>query len=456
MHILFLTDNFPPEVNAPASRTFEHAREWVRAGHQVTVVTGVPNFPTGRVFPGYRNRLWQQEWMEGIRVIRVWTYVTANRGRIRRTFDYLSFGFMAVLGGLCVRRPDVVVGTSPQIFTVCAAWLVSRVKRRPFVFELRDLWPASIQAVGAVRRSTLLKAVDAAVQFLYRQAALVVCVTESFRTELLALGVHRSRIVVVHNGVDGTRFFPRPKDRELLHRLGFDGHLVVGYIGTIGMAHGLQTVLEAARELQREPVRFLLVGDGAERVALERLAQRWGLTNVRFVGLVSKDDVVRYWSVLDLALVPLRKNPVFRTVLPSKLFESLAMGVPVLLGVEGEASRLVGEAGVGLCLEPEHVPALVQAIRHLGSCPGELQAMQRRCVAVAAQHSRTRRAQEMLTALEHVVTGMANQVDLALPASVHAESGRPAPETFSSCGQGMPVDFIGEQSATRHPETGRL
>ncbi|HXF93578.1 MAG TPA: glycosyltransferase family 4 protein [Nitrospiraceae bacterium] len=456
MHILFLTDNFPPEVNAPASRTFEHAREWVRAGHQVTVVTGVPNFPTGRVFPGYRNRLWQQEWMEGVRVIRVWTFVAANRGRIRRTLDYLSFGLMAVLGGLCVRRPDVVVGTSPQIFTVCAAWLVSRVKQRPFVFELRDLWPASIQAVGAVRRSTLLKAVDAVVRFLYRQAALVVCVTESFRTELLALGVNRSRIVVVRNGADGTRFFPRPKDRELLHRLGFDGYLVVGYIGTIGMVHGLQTVLEAARELQREPVRFLLVGDGAERVALERLAQQWSLTNVRFAGLVSKDDVVRYWSVLDLALIPLRKTPVFRTVLPSKLFESLAMGVPVLLGVEGEAARLVAETGVGLCLEPEHVPALVSAIRHLRSSPGELQAMQRRCVAVAAQHSRTRRAQEMLKVLEHVVTGMTSQVELAPPAPVHAEFGLCAPEPSPSCGTGAAVDVMGEQATTRHPEAGRL
>jgi len=148
MHILFLSDNFPPEVNAPASRTFEHCREWVKAGHQVTVISCVPNFPKGRVYAGYRNRLWQTEIIEGIRLLRVWSYITANEGFVKRILDYQSFMVAATLAGLLVRRVDVVVGTSPQFFTVCAAWVLSVFKRIPFVFELRDLWPESIKAVG--------------------------------------------------------------------------------------------------------------------------------------------------------------------------------------------------------------------------------------------------------------------------------------------------------------------
>ncbi|MCB1630138.1 MAG: hypothetical protein KDI48_20590, partial [Xanthomonadales bacterium] len=151
MHILFLSDNFPPEVNAPASRTFEHCREWVRAGHKVTVITCAPNFPKGKVFEGYRNRLWQRERMDGIEVIRVWSYITANEGFTRRILDYLSYMFMAILAGPFVRRIELVVGTSPQFFTACAAYVVSRYRRVPYVFELRDLWPESIKAVGAMR-----------------------------------------------------------------------------------------------------------------------------------------------------------------------------------------------------------------------------------------------------------------------------------------------------------------
>mgnify|MGYP005856858777 CR=1 FL=1 len=173
MHILFLTDNFPPEVNAPATRSYEHGRTWAASGHQVTVVTCAPNFPHGRVFPGYRNLLWQQEWMDGIRVIRVWTYITANEGFWRRTMDYLSFMISSLVASLFVRKVDVVVGTSPQFFTVCAAFLISRFKAIPFVFELRDLWPESIVAVGAMKRGAITALLEKIELFLYKKSALI-------------------------------------------------------------------------------------------------------------------------------------------------------------------------------------------------------------------------------------------------------------------------------------------
>lgn len=193
MRILFLTDNFPPEVNAPASRTFEHYREWVRADHQVTVITGAPNFPKGRLFPGYRNRLWQRETLDGIDVVRVWTYIAANQGVVKRTLDYLSFMVTGFLAGLFQRRPDVIVGTSPQFLTNCAAWMLSVFRWRPFVFELRDLWPESIKTVGAMSDSVALRLLERLELFLYRRATVIVAVTESFRRNLVRAASIRTR-----------------------------------------------------------------------------------------------------------------------------------------------------------------------------------------------------------------------------------------------------------------------
>ena len=205
MHIFFLSDNFPPEVNAPASRTYEQCREWVRAGRRVTVMTCFPNFPRGRVYEGYRNWWRCVEEMEGIRVVRVWSYVTANKGFLRRILDYASFIVSAVLQAPWTQDVDVVVGTSPQFFTACAAYLVSRMKGVPFVFELRDIWPGSIKAVGAMGDSAAFRVLEKIELFLYRKAARIVSVTESFKKTLVRRGIDGEKIHVVTNGVDGER-----------------------------------------------------------------------------------------------------------------------------------------------------------------------------------------------------------------------------------------------------------
>jgi len=193
MRILFLSDNFPPEVNAPASRTYEHCREWVKAGCQVTVITCAPNFPTGKVFEGYANRLWAREVVDGIEVIRVWSFITANEGFLKRTLDYLSFMVTATLASLFVPRPDVIVATSPQFFCACAGWLTSILRWRPYVFELRDIWPESIRAVGAMKNELVFHLLEKIELFLYRRAARVVAVTRSFPKLLAARGMIRPR-----------------------------------------------------------------------------------------------------------------------------------------------------------------------------------------------------------------------------------------------------------------------
>lgn len=409
MHILFLTDNFPPEVNAPASRTHEHAREWVKAGHRVTVITCAPNFPKGQVFEGYRNRLWQRENVDGIEVIRVWTYITANEGFLRRTLDYMSFMIAAILAAPFVRDVDVIVGTSPQFFTACAAYAVSRYKRVPFVFELRDLWPESIRAVGAMQSPMLLRWLESLELFLYRHAALIVSVTHSFKRDLERRGISGDKIVVITNGVDLSHFAPRTKDDALARDLGLNGKFVAGYLGTHGLAHGLRTILEAARQLKAQPegadVAFVLLGDGAEKKALKAEAERLGLDNVLFLDTVPKHQIPRYWSLLNVSIVHLRRAELFTSVIPSKLFECMSMGVPVLHGVAGESAEIVEREGVGRIFEPENSEQLVKTLLAMKGNHDLLESYRVRCLEAAPRYDRAALAIQMLAHIQQAVGG---------------------------------------------------
>jgi colanic acid biosynthesis glycosyl transferase WcaI len=402
VNILFLTDNFPPETNAPATRTHEHARNWVAAGHQVTVLTNVPNFPAGRVFPGYRNKPWQLEAMDGIRVVRVWTYVTANEGFLGRSLDYFSFGVTGVVGGLFLPTPDVIVATSPQIFTALGGCVLARIKRRPFVFELRDLWPDSIVAVGAMREGPLLRMLRRLEYGLYHRAAKIVSVTNAFKRILVANGIPQGKIEVIRNGVDLKAFVPGPKPVELARRLGLEGKFVAAYVGTIGMAHGLDALLSAAERLRdRRDLAFVLVGAGAERTRLEEDARRRGLGNVIFVGPVDKQEVREYWRLCDVALVLLKDVSLFLHVIPSKIFEAMGTGRPIILGVRGESLDLLQEAGAGIAISPENPQALAEAITKLMDNPAlcrDMGAAGRRFVE--RNFDREHLALEMLKVLE--------------------------------------------------------
>jgi glycosyltransferase involved in cell wall biosynthesis len=366
MHILFLTDNFPPETNAPASRTYEHAKRWVRAGHKVTVVTGAPNFPSGNIHAGYTNALWRCEAMDGIEVVRVWTYITANEGFLKRTLDYVSFMLAAIVASPFLPRPDVIVGTSPQFFTPCAAFVVSILRWRPFVFELRDLWPDSIVAVGAMRESTAIGWLRKLEYFLYRRAAKIVSVTNSFKRVLSGNGIAAGKIAVVPNGVDLDAYVPGPKPAELARRLGVEGKFVAAYVGTVGMAHGIGTLLDAARTLRlRQDIVFVVVGTGAQQADLADTARREGLDNLIFVGAVSKAGVRDYWRLCDAAVVLLRDTPLFRHVIPSKMFEAMGMERAIVLGVKGESEEILLESGAGVTIPPEDAAALANAVSML-------------------------------------------------------------------------------------------
>ena len=376
MKILFLTHYFPPEVNAPASRTYEHCRAWVEAGHEVTVVTCAPNHPRGRVYEGYRNRPWQREKIDGIDVIRLWTYLSANEGFVRRTLNYVSYMLACILAAPWMPQADVVVSTSPQFFNGLAGYFVSWLRRRPWVLEIRDLWPDSILAVGAIRNAQVIGILRRLERFACRHADQVVAVTDGFVPHLRAVGAEDARISVIKNGVDLARFDSDSDATGIRQRLGIGDRVVVAYIGTHGMAHGLDTVLEAADRMRGdERVVFLLVGDGADRARLMRARASRGLDNVIMLGQQPKRAMPELWACADISLVLLRRASVFETVLPSKIVEAMAMRVPIVLGVDGEARRLVESAGAGVAIEPENADQLVDAVRRLA----EDESLRKRC-----------------------------------------------------------------------------
>ncbi|HEX7029828.1 MAG TPA: glycosyltransferase family 4 protein [Gammaproteobacteria bacterium] len=398
MKVLFITEYFPPEPNAAASRVFERARLWAADGHAVTVITGVPNFPQGRVHAGYRNRWRQEEMLDGIRVVRLKTYIHPNRGRFRRILDQFSLLPGALLAGLRAGRPDVVVATSPTLFAALAACLVAMLRKLPFVLEIGDLGSASIGAVGAVRNRRLLGLVRRLEAFAYRRATRIVVQTRRMQEEIVAAaGTTAGNVAIISNGVDVARF--------QTVAAGYDERLstetfVAGYVGTLGMAQGLEVVLEAAGQLRDSDVVFRLIGDGAARPRLEARVAECGIANVRFEGPYPRDSISAAWTAIHLALVSLKDHPTFETVVPSKIFEAMACGVPVLLAApQGEASALVEKHGVGTVVPPGDAGAIAAAVRRLAASPGLLREQSANARKAILQYDRADQARRYLAVL---------------------------------------------------------
>jgi glycosyltransferase involved in cell wall biosynthesis len=343
----------------------------VAAGHDVHVVTGIPSHPFGVPFPGFRRRWYQHDQVDGIHVHRVWTYLAPNRGVLRRTLNYLSFVPTAAFRALRLGHFDVAIGTSPQFFCAVATWTYTRLRRVPWVFELRDLWPESIAAVGAMRPSLTLRLLERVELRLYRDAAAIVCVTESFVRSLSERGIDGSKLHFVPNGIVPAFWqdAQRAEERKALALEETD--VLASYVGTVGMAHGLSTVLAAAVQLQTvaPAVKLLIVGDGAELDTLRTVAAHDGLSNVRFTGLVPRDKVPGILAATDIALVTLRPCDLFKTVLPSKMFEAMAARCAIVLGVDGEARATLERSGAGVAVTPGNVEVLTRTIADLAGDP---------------------------------------------------------------------------------------
>jgi len=409
MRILYLSQYFPPEMGAPAARVYELAREWAAVGHDVTVLTGFPNHPTGVIPPEYRGQLIRRERLDDINVVRTPIYAAANRGLIKRGLNYTSYAASAAaLGPFLTDRPDVLIATSPQLLTAVAGLWLSALKRVPFVFEVRDLWPRSIVEVGALPAGhPAIRLLEQLEMFLYSKADRIVTVTDAFIDELGDRGVPRAKMRVVKNGVDLDLFRPSPRENEVRRELGFSPtDFVCLYVGTHGMAHGLETILETADRMREESnVRFVLVGEGAEKAALKAKARSMSLDSITFVDKQPRSGVALYLAASDLSLVLLRKRPLFKTVLPSKIFEIMGAARPMVLTVDGEARQLVEEAKAGVFVKPEDAADLSETILRLKNSPSLCSDMGSSGRAfVEARFSRKALAQQYLGVLDELLT----------------------------------------------------
>ncbi|MEX0680681.1 MAG: glycosyltransferase family 4 protein [Balneolales bacterium] len=401
MRVLFLTDNFPPEVNAPATRTFEHCKHWVDQGAQVTVITGFPNFPQGKVYEGYKNQRVQKEQIQGMEVIRVWTFIHANKGFFRRTADYLSFALSSFFAGL-FQKPDIIVATSPQFFTTWAGLGLSFVKRIPWVFELRDLWPESIKSVGILQDGVIYRILEKIELFLYKKADHIIPNSDAFKKNLISRGIPSEKISVIPNGSNLELFAPDTADPELIHLLGLQNKFVIGYFGTHGMSHALDFVVQSIAKLNNNQIHFLFIGNGSEKSKIVKLAESYKLRNITFLDSVPKQQMPKYLALIDVSLVSLKKHDTFKTVIPFKIFEAAAMGKPVLLGVDGEARKIIEEYQAGLFFKPENSDDLISKIRKLSNDKKTYEHLSKGGFRLAKAFNRKSLANEMLSILEKV------------------------------------------------------
>lgn len=400
--ILFITDNFPPEVNAPATRTFEHCKEWVAHGAEVTVITCTPNFPLGKIYKGYKNKFYQEEQMEGINVVRVWSFIAPNHGNKKRVIDYLSFSMMAFFTGL-FKKFDIVIATSPQFFTTWTAYGLSKIKRKPWIFELRDLWPDSIEAVGVLKKGKTLSLLHYIEMGLYRDADIIIPVTNAFKVNLVERGIEANKIKVITNGANLDLYVSSDKDSALIKKLGLENKFIIGYIGTHGLAHSLEFIINAISKIEDPEIHFLFIGDGAVKESIKVLAAKLDLDNITFCNPVPKEKVSNYLSIIDVSLVPLKKSPIFKTVIPSKIFEAAAMQKPTLLGVHGQAQDIVEYYNSGIVFDPENEEDFLEKVKLLKKDKRLYKELQRGSKSLAKAYDRKKIAAKMLSIIKNTV-----------------------------------------------------
>ena len=408
MNILFYSHYFVPEIGAPSARLYDLSREWISSGHSVQVVTCFPNHPFGHLYPGYRRAMYMQENLEGIQVHRHWTFVTPNTGVMKKTLGHVSYLPSAILLSQPRLKPfDVAVATSPTFFPALAGIWAGRRGQIPFVMEVRDLWPAIFIELGIIKNRRLIQWLEKLEMYLYRKATRIVTVTEAFKQSLVDRRVPGTKIVAIPNGADIDFWKPIEDPADLRRTLGLEDCFVVLYVGTHGISHALERVLESAKALIGHPqIRFLFVGEGAEKEKLVHQAKEWNLNNVIFLDPVDKEAVKKFYALGDVCLVPLRDVPLFKTFIPSKMFEVMAMGRPILASLKGEAADILRRSKGALVVEPEDSGAMTESILHLSRHRKEGKAMGKEGRRFVVDHySRRSLAMRYIDLLKEAVEG---------------------------------------------------
>ena len=423
--ILFISRYYLPEKAAAAVCVNETAKRLADLGHQMTVLTTVPNYPMGVIAPGYRNRLCQEEIIDGVRVVRVWSYISPNRGFLRRILAQLSFGCLApLLGWKAIGKPDIIIVGSPPLFNVIAGRALARLMRRPYILWVADLWPESAVQLGMLKNRAAIRLSEWLEWSSYGRASLVWVVTEAVRGLLIERGLPSERLFLLTNGVDTYKFRPLPQ-APARAELGWGDRFTGLYAGNHGLVYGMTTVLDAAERLRDADVRFVFAGDGTRKEDLVEEASRRGLDNVTFLDAMAHERMPQLLAAADVCLIPLRKMPLLKTTFALKMFEIMACARPFVLGAEGiSCSVAVEEAGAALCVEPENAGELTSAILYLRDHPEEAEMLGRNGRKYVEQHFDYDRLTAMLDVRLQVLLGEHTPVEL--PASLALDS---LPET---------------------------
>lgn len=406
MNIVYYSHYFTPEIGAPSARIYDLSKEWIGSGHSVQVVTCFPNHPSGRLYPGYHQTMYMEEGLDGIRVHRHWTFITPNKGFIKKTIGHVSYLPSAILLSNPRLKPfDVAIASSPTFFAALAGVSAGKRYKVPFIMEIRDLWPAIFVDLGVIRNRRVVSWLEKLEMFLYRQATSIVTVTEAFRNNLIERGIPPRKIFTIPNGADVKFWSPIDDPADLRQSLGLKDSFVVLYIGAHGISHALGRILDSAVQLKnQENMHFLFVGEGAEKAELVRRANELRLKNVLFHEPVNKEGVRRFYTLADICLVPLRNIPLFDSFIPSKMFEIMAMERPIVGSVRGEAADILRRSKSALVVEPENPKAIAESILYLYHHGKKRRAMgQEGRKFVAENYSRRSTANKYLEVLSEAV-----------------------------------------------------
>ncbi|MFO8061837.1 MAG: glycosyltransferase family 4 protein [bacterium] len=399
MDILYISQYYPPEMGAPAARVSELSKYWVKFGNNVTVITGMPNHPDGIVHPTYKWEYFKEERKFGVRVLRVLLYVTPNKGVIKRVISFLSFMITSFIVGILKSGTDVVIATSPQLFVGLSGLIIAKLKGKPFIFEVRDIWPHSAVELGVLKNKFIIKMMEKLEMFLYSKAKKIVIVIDSMKEYLVKRGIKTDKIIFIPNGIDSERFNDF-QEKTIIRKYPLtEGKFIIAYIGTIGMAHGLDIMIRAAEKTEDRDICYVIIGDGAEKDRVTSIARKKNLDNLLIIDKIPPQDVPAALQEIDMGLVHLRNIPMI--ALPSKIFEIMASQKPVLAGIKGKLADFIRQNNVGLIFEPENEDDMIKKILSVKNNPNRLRQMSVNGAAIVKeQFSREELAYKYLNYLE--------------------------------------------------------
>lgn len=367
MKIVVLCHYFPPEIGAPSARIYEMAKHWVDLGNEVHVVTCFPNHPTGIIPDEYKGMKYKHEMMDGINVHRNYVYATPNKGFIKKTMGHISFMLSSVFISMKkISKPDVVITSSPTFFSIFSGYWYSLRKKASFVLEIRDLWPAAMIELGVMKKGIITNILEKMELFFYRKSNVLVMVTKAFKDNVVSRGIDAGKVHVITNGVNQEMFYPREKNISIIDKYKLQNKFVISYVGAHGISQNLSTIIEVAKNLSiDEEIQFLFIGEGAEKEKLKNLVKEYSLTNVSFIDSQRKEMIPEFYCTSDLCLVPLKNIELFKTFIPSKMFEIMACGVPIVASLEGEAADILEESKAAIVVKPDNINEIQSAILKL-------------------------------------------------------------------------------------------